>query len=195
MVSYVPFLWTAQITGTKGSILPLCNNTVFRLRMEDSMNIRHSSELHLMLIAAIRYATFLQTLSLLFLWILDQNIFGWSDILPLSQCHDPLLKFRRQEFRFFLRQCSVSDEVSKFLLCELVLFNKVYVRKKFKISWNRWLSCSFGRPLSVHSFLCNPFRNGEIRVNFKYLMYFSCSAPQNYLRWSTFSSFCECCTV
>ena len=48
-------------TAVKGSVFRLCNNTVCRLHMEDSMNTLHSSGLPPMFIAAIRHATFLQT--------------------------------------------------------------------------------------------------------------------------------------
>jgi len=130
MISYVPCLWTAQATGTKGIIFPLCNNTVFRLRMEDSMNNSHSSGLHLMFIAAVRYATILQTLSLLCF----RNNCSKHYFLDCNAASVPLLKFGRKQFWFFLRQCSVSDKVTKFLLRDLGQFNKFYVREKLKIS-------------------------------------------------------------
>jgi hypothetical protein len=64
VVSFVPFLWTARATGIKGSNLPLCNNTEFQATHRRFYEYHQSSGLLLMFIAAVRYATFLQTLSL-----------------------------------------------------------------------------------------------------------------------------------
>jgi hypothetical protein len=63
MFSYVSCLWMVQAAGIEGSTLPLCNNTAFRLCIEEFVNSHHSSRLYLIFMAAIRPLMFLQALS------------------------------------------------------------------------------------------------------------------------------------
>lgn len=58
-----PFCGRCRQQVLKPIRFPLCNNTTFRLCMEESVNIHHSYGLNLMFIVAIRPLTILQTLS------------------------------------------------------------------------------------------------------------------------------------
>jgi len=131
----------------------------------------------------------------LFLWItLQNNLAG----VKCCQCHCVMFHtVEVQKTRVLLLSSTVlylwwSKKIPSTWSCAV---QQKLCSEKFKISRNRRLPWSFGNPLIANSFLCNPFCNWETRSNFEYFISFSCSTPQNYIRWGTNSLFCECCTL
>jgi hypothetical protein len=149
-------------TGIEDSIYSLCNNTAFRLCMEESVNSCHFPDCTrcslLQLDPRLTYKDWVH----LVLRRTAQSIVGAKEMLSFAQCSPEYstVESWRQQFYFILRQLEVSDEVRKFFQRDVVWFSRGYIQEKFLIV--RWavtrsyvmLSVTW-KPEPVLSFQCH----------------------------------------